>query len=243
MENTLTDTRPRFARLTENRAARSWTRAVPAVVVIVALIALVGYLASSISSSSQRAMAAERDAQQTREAQAGLTRQIADLQKDDALAKSPGRTTIVIEPDKKSKSGDKAWAAVTWGELPTGKSFMRVNAYGLAPKLDGNKNYHVWFQPQSGDPIDIGQLEGDMNGSGFATISTLPAIDQGKSVMLTADAPDAKQPGDVLAKAELPKLKPTMQVAPPAANDQPQAKTGSTSQQMHQEQPANQPGK
>lgn len=239
----MVDTGPRFARLTEERHTRSWRKAIPAVAVIVALVALLGYLASNISSSSQRAASAERDANQAREQMAGLSKQISTLQKDNALAKSAGRTTIVLEPAakkgaKSSKDG-VAWAAVTWGELPDGKTFMRANAYGLLEKREGGKDYHLWFVPQTGDPVDVGTLEPDQNGSGFAMNSELPAVDQGKAVMLTSDPQNSKQPGEVIAKADLPKLKPTA-AAPPAA-EQPQARSGSTSQQMHQEgQPADQ---
>lgn len=231
-----TNPRPRFARLTEGRATRSWKAALPAVIIIVAFVALLGYLASSLSSAEQRAMAAERDSQQTKEQTQGYTKQITSLQRDNTLAKSPGRTTVVLEStDKKAKKG-AAWAAVTWGELPDGKTFMRANAYGLEPKLDGGKAYHLWMQPVTGNPVDVGALEADQNGSGFAMNSELPALDQGKSVLLTADADGAKQPGDAIAKADLPTLKPSM-TAPPAASDTPQAKASGTSQQMHQEPP------
>ena len=249
MENPVVETRPTFARLTESRHSRSWRAAVPVVVILVAIVALLGYLASNISSSSQRAMSAERDVGQAREQMAGLTKQITALQKDDAIAKSPGRTTIILDPaaattgkagKKKAAAANdtsKAWAAATWGELPDGKTFLRVNAYGLLENRESGKDFHVWFQPQSGNPVDVGALEPDQNGNGFAMNIELPAIDQGKQVMLTADAQGSKQPGDVLAKADLPKLKPTTQAAPPASGDS-QAKSGSTSQQMHQGQPA-----
>jgi hypothetical protein len=134
--------------------------------------------------------------------------------------------------------------------LPNGKSWMRVNAYGLQQNPEG-KNYHLWMQPASGDPVDVGAIDVDQNGSGFAMGSDLPAIDQGKAVMLTTDASGAKQPGDVVAKADLPKLQATMQQAPagqaqgsaPADNGQAspqkaqgdnQAKSNSDTQQMHQ---------
>src|SRR5438128_10630547 len=93
---------------------------------------------------------------------------------------------------------------------------------------------------------NIGVLEADQNGSGFAIKLDLPPIDQGKSVMLTMDAQDAKRPGDVVASADLPKLKPTPTAAPPQAQAQPgeqapatqtqtpQAKSGGETQQMHQ---------
>ena len=55
MATTLSDTRPSFSRLTEGRKTRSWRAALPAVVVIVAFAALLAYLASNLSSYSQKA--------------------------------------------------------------------------------------------------------------------------------------------------------------------------------------------
>jgi len=118
---------------------------------------------------------------------------------------------------------------------------MRVNAYGLSQNLDGGKAYHLWMAPQTGDPVDIGAIDIDQNGSGFAMKADLPGVDQGKAVMLTIDAHDAKQPGEVVAKADLPKLQPTMTGAAPQAQDTQQtpaseskAKAGTDTQQMHQ---------
>ena len=249
MDTSVSDTKPTFSRLTERNARHSWRSALPVVVVIVAFVALVAYLASSLSSYSQKASAAERDASQYREQMTALTKQIGDLQKDVTLARSPGRTTVILEssaqPAKKGAAApSKGWAAVTWGELPTGKSWMRVNGYGLSQSLDGNKAYHVWMEPQTGDPVDVGALEVDQNGSAYAMKADLPGIDQGKAVMLTLDGSDAKTHGDVLARADLPKLQPTMQAAPAAqASDQAgqqkqgeqnQAKSSTDTQQMHQ---------
>jgi len=105
---TMTDTRPTFSRLTDGKARHSWRVAVPVVVVVVAIGALVAYLASNISSSSQRASAAERDANQYREQVAAVTKQVGDLQKDVARARSPGRTTVIIEAP--APAGKKAAA-------------------------------------------------------------------------------------------------------------------------------------
>src|SRR5205807_2607178 len=168
MDTSATDTRPTFSRLTEGRTRHSWRAAVPVVLVIVAFVALIAYLASRLSSYSQRADVAERDANQYRDQVTAITKQV-------------------------------------------------------------------------GDPVDIGVVEADQNGSGFAMKSDLPAIDQGKSVMLTTDAQGAKRPGDVIARADLPKLKPTAiaeasqaqgEQTPAAQN--PKAKSGSETQQMHQ---------
>jgi hypothetical protein len=238
MDPTLTDTRPSFSRLTEQRTTKAWKAAVPAVVVIVAFVALLGYLASNLSTASQKVVTADRENQQMREQQQGMATQIGALQRDLAVAKSPGRTTVVLQAANKKAGDSAAWAAVTWGELADGKSWMRVNAYGVGNKPADNKAYHVWLQPASGAPVDLGAIDVDSNGDGFVMKTDLPGIDQGKSVMLTTDAEGAKQPGDVIAKADLPKLQPTMKAAPPASADnaaQPQAKANPTSQQMHQE--------
>ena len=111
----------------------------------------------------------------------------------------------------------------------------------VGTKPEGGKAFHLWFTPQTGDPIDLGALDADGDGNAFVMVSELPAVDQGKAVVLTADAPGSKQPGDVIASAELPKLKP--QHAAPASAETPQAKSGNTSQQMHQQESEPAPGK
>jgi hypothetical protein len=237
MDSTLSDTRPTFSRLTESKSGKSWRSALPAVIILVAFIALVGYLASKLSSYSQRTSVAERDANQYRDQLAGMNKQVGNLQNELSLARSPGRTTVILQsaqPAKAKKgaqpSPTSAWAAVTWGELPDGKSWMRVNAYGLSHGETG-KGYHVWMQPQGGAPVDVGAVDVDANGDGFAMKSDLPGIDQGKAVMLTVDADNAKQPGDVVARADLPKLQPT---TTPGQGPQNEAKPGAGSQPMHQ---------
>ena len=223
-----------FSRVVERSKTQSWKTAVPVVVAVIALLALLGYLASKLSSYEQRAATAEQENKTMRDQQQGMTQQIGGLQRDLGIAKSPGRTTVILSnADKKAKDG--AWAAVTWGEQEGAKSWMRVAAYGLQPDLEG-KAYHVWFTPISGAPVDLGALAVDQNGGGFAMSITLPALDQGKSVILTLDDANAKQPGQTIAQADLPKLRPTLQGAPenaPANAEQPQAKPGPGSQPMH----------
>ncbi|HUJ24486.1 MAG TPA: anti-sigma factor [Myxococcales bacterium] len=220
----MTDTRPTFSRITESRSSKAWRSAVPAIIVVIAFIALLGYLASSVSSSQQKAMALDRDNQQMRDQQQAMGRQISDLQAQLAVARSPGRTTVVLQaPASKGKSAKadttaKTWAAATWGETPQAdKSWMRVNAYGLQP-LDQGKAYHVWFVPQSGDPVSLGTVDADSAGNGaLESPATLPPVDQGKSVQLTLDDASAKLPGEVVAQADLPKLQPTAKVPPVTA--------------------------
>src|SRR6266481_4827253 len=182
-----------MSRKADPSSRRSPRRRAPAVVVIVLAVALLGYLASSVSSSSQRANAAERDANQYRDQVAAMGKQVGDLQKDVALLRSPGRTTVILQvpapTGKKAPATDsKTWAAATWGELPNGKTWMRASAYGLSQELGSGKAYRVWMQPASGDPVDIGALEADSNGDGSAMKADLPAIDQGKAVILTIDS-------------------------------------------------------
>lgn len=239
MATTLSDKRPAFSRLIEGGKTRSWRSALPAVVVIVVFIALLGYLASNLSTYSQKAALAERDAGQYRDQLTAMSKQVGDLQKAVTLDRSPGRTTVILQPaaptGKKGAAApaEKSWAAVTWGEMPDGKSWMRVNAYGLSQAAEAGKAYHVWLQPQTGDPVDVGALDIDQNGSGFAMKSDLPGIDQGKSVLLTADAEHSKQPGDTIVQADLPKLQPTMTATAKPAESQ--ARPGSDTQQMHQD--------
>jgi anti-sigma-K factor RskA len=251
MDTSVTDTRPTFARLTEGKAHRSWRSAVPAVVVVVALVALLAYLASSLSSASQKAMSAQRDADDAHQQMATMTKQVGTLQQDLTLARDPGRTTVMLAPVDASASTSKkkataatpspetAWAAVTWGEAAGGKTWMRVNAYGLA-KLENGQAFHLWLTPASGNPVDVGTLDADQNGSAYLIAQNLPGLDQGKSVTLSQDDSGAKAPTKVLAKADLPKLQPSASAAapaaPPAQNSQnalPQARSTDTTQQMH----------
>jgi hypothetical protein len=254
----MTDTRPKFARLTEGGATNSWKAAAPAVVVVVALVALLGYLASSVSTYSQKAMSAQRDADDAHQQSTAMTKQLGTMQGDLALARDPGRTTVLLAPaDADKPAGTNAaaattkaaaaktdapataatWAAATWGEAAGGKTWMRVNAYGLE-KLENGQSFHAWLTPASGDPVDLGALEADQNGSAYLLSNNLPALDQGKSVALSLDDSSAKQQGKVLAKADLPKLQSTAAAAPavpPATNAAPQAKTGETTNAMHQQ--------
>jgi hypothetical protein len=251
MDTPLTDTRPKFARLTSGSATNSWRAAIPAVVVVVGLVALLGYLASSVSTYSQKAMSARRDADDAHQQTATMTKQLGTMQGELALARDPGRTTVLLapaaadKPDANKKKAaaaaeapaDATWAAVTWGEAAGGKTWMRVNAYGLA-KLETGEMYHAWLTPASGDAIDLGVLDADSNGSAYALANNLPALDQGKSVSLSLDDSTAKQPGKVLAKADLPKLQSTAGAAPaqaPAADALPQAKSSQTTNAMHQQ--------
>jgi hypothetical protein len=254
MERTLTDTHPSFARLTSGKATNSWRAALPAVVVLVALVGLLGYLASSLSTSSSKALAAQRDADDAHQQVTSVTKQLGQMQTDLAIARDPGRVTVLLTPvdtdakpstskkkaavaDDAAPKADSTWAAITWGEAPGGKTWMRTNAYGLV-KLENGQSYHAWLTPASGNPVDLGALEVDSNGSSYALATGLPALDQGKSVSLSLDDSASKEQGKVLAKADLPKLQSTVAGVPamaPPADATPQAKTSGTTNAMHKE--------
>ena len=55
---------------------------------------MLGYLASSMSTYSQKAMAAQRDADDAHQQTATMTKQIGQLQTDLTFARDPGRTTV-----------------------------------------------------------------------------------------------------------------------------------------------------
>ena len=90
-----------------------------------------------------------------------------------------------------------------------------IAAYGLAAPTEG-KAYHVWFTPTTGAPVDAGKLDPATDGSAFAMMKDLPAVDQGKLLAVSLDDESAKGPGTALMSAQLPSLKPTA-VAPKTA--------------------------
>ncbi len=209
---------PSFSRLTEGRATNSWKVAIPVVVVLVAFIAVLAYLASQLTSSGDKLAAAQRDSEQSRQSVDGFQKQSSQLQAENALLKNVGRTTVLLEAAKPVAKSKKTvavaapaagWAAATWGEAPDGKTWLRVSAYGLQAPADG-KAFHLWFTPATGAPVDAGKLDPAADGSAFAMMKDLPAVDQGKSLAVSLDGDGAKAPGDALMSAQLPALKPTL---------------------------------
>ncbi len=103
----MTDTRPRFSRLTDSGSTKSWRAAIPAVIVVVIFMGLLAYLASSLSSAEQKKMTAERDAQQIRDQSSRLTKQIAMLQRDNALAKAAPPSSS--SPPARQRRAPRGW--------------------------------------------------------------------------------------------------------------------------------------
>lgn len=220
----LTDTRPTFARITNRGRTNSWKAAIPAVAVVVAIVILLAYMASSLSSYSTRLASADREAAASRQQLEAAQKQTTGMQSKLALAESPGRTTVVLQPasaaavatkGKTAEAASKAWATAAWGEAADGKSWVRMNAYGLTAPGE-NKAYHAWLVPQTGDPALVGDVSPGAEGTSFALGESLPALDQGKQVIVSLDASDAKAPGETVLSADLPKLASTAATAAPA---------------------------
>jgi anti-sigma-K factor RskA len=222
---------PAFSRLTGGGTTNSWKSAIPIVLVVVAVIAALAYLASQLTSSSEKLAAAQRESEASKQSVEGFQKQASQLQADNALLRTAGRTTVMLESAKpaarssKKKSADVAapaagWAAATWGEAADGKSWLRVAAYGLEAPVEG-KTYHLWFTPTTGAPVDAGKLDPAADGSAFAMMKDLPGVDQGKSLEVALNDEGAKEPGTALMTAQLPALKPTF--APPKAAAAPAA--------------------
>jgi len=227
MAQTVNESRPQFSRLTESRRTSSWKAAIPAVAFVVALIAGLAWFASRSTSLERDRMVAQNEAQTSREAAEKAQKQSVALLFDNNVLMSAGRTTVVLEapaaPAKqgrgKAKSAEsdsraQGWAAATWGEAEPGKSFIKLNAYGLKAAPNGQA-YLAWFQPKTGDPVAMGRLEPGTDGSAALLAKSLPAFDQGKAVMVSLQAADAKAPEAPLLSAQLPELKSTL--APAAA--------------------------
>ena len=135
--------------------------------------------------------------------------------------RDPGRTTVILQSaatGKRGKVAGGAWGAATWGEQTDAKSWMRLNAYGLAP-APGGKAYQFWFVSASGDSVLAGKLEPNTEGGAFVEGKDLPGVDQGKMAVVSLDDENAKTHGQPLFQAELPKLTPSQHAAPQAQAD------------------------
>jgi hypothetical protein len=205
-DNTYGATSPNlFPRLTKGGQLRSWAPAIPATIVMVALVVASAFFASKASENDNRAKQLESQIAQSQQSSEAAVRAQLQAQKDLSLARSAGRTALILNAPAKSES--KSWAVATVGE-ENGKSWVRLQAYGLPEAAEG-QTLRAWYEPAEGDPIPAGTLERASDGSAFLLAKDLPGVDQGKRVFVTADKSDAAKPaGDVLMEAQLPKLQP-----------------------------------
>lgn len=223
---------PSFARLTGSRRSSSWTIALPATFLAVALVVLMAWLAARASSRQAQLESLQRDSAASQQTLAAAQKQVQTVQAQLEVARDPGRTTVVMQAPaagrgKKAAAPSSSWGTAAWGES-VGKSWMRVDAYGLVNPPQG-KALTVWFVPLQGAPISLGKLDPSPTGTAELEAKDLPGVDQGKRVFASIEAENAKAPaGPVLFEASLPKLVPQTKALPQGAAAAPADASAST---------------
>jgi cell division protein FtsB len=220
-----------FSRIVETRKTTSWSVAVPIALFVVIAIGLIAYFAAKNTQAREQLAQVEQSAQQNQQALSQLQQKVAATDADISKLRDAGRTTVILQSataGKRGKAVSGAWGAATWGEQTDGKSWLRLNAYGLAPAPSG-KTYDLWFVSATGDSILVGKLDPNTDGSAYVEGRDLPAVDQGKSVLVSLDDENAKSPAQPLFQAALPKLKPSQHAAPSSSKEQAQEQSGTQS--------------
>jgi cell division protein FtsB len=205
-----------FSRIVEARKTTSWSIGIPIAVAVVVVVAFVAYFAAKATQAREQLAQAQQAVQQQQQMLTSLQQKIGAYEAQLNQLRDPGRTTLILQAPaapKKGSPASTAWGAAIWGEQPEGKSWMRLNAYGLSPAPAG-KVYQLWLVAASGDSILVGKVEPNIEGNASVEGKDLPGVDQGKSAMVTLDDENAKTHGQPLFQGALPKLKPE-QHAPP----------------------------
>jgi hypothetical protein len=202
-----------FSRIVEARATSSWRAAIPAAVIVIGAVIAAAYFAAKASEQSQLLAGTRTEMQQNVQAVSQLQSRVATLDGDLTRLRTAGRTTVILKPaaSKASRKGadtaSASWGAATWGELADGKTWIRMDAYGLGQAPQG-KVYQVWFEGADGSLVEIAKLDPAQDGSAFAEGKDLPATDKGKRIFVALGDEEAKKPGSEVFTADLPKLKP-----------------------------------
>jgi hypothetical protein len=207
-----------FSRLVESRKTTSWSIGIPIAIVVVVAVALLAYFAAKATQAREQLALSQQALQQQQQQLTQVQQRIGQLETELNRLRDPGRTTVVLQSagaGKRGKAASTAWGAATWGEQPDGKSWMRLNAYGLAPAPAG-KVYQSWFVSAAGDSILVGKVEPNPEGNAHEEGKDLPGVDQGKLALVSLDDENAKTQGQPLFQAALPKLAPSQHAAPPA---------------------------
>jgi hypothetical protein len=207
-----------FSRIVESRKTSSWSIGIPIAIVVVIAVALLAYFAAKASQARDQLALAEQSAQQQQQQLTQVQQRLGLLDAELNRLREPGRTTVILQSaasGKRGKAETAAWGAATWGEQADGKSWMRLNAYGLSPAPAG-KAYQFWFVSASGDSVLAGKLDANADGSAFVEGKDLPGVDQGKMALVSIDDENVKTHGPPLVQGQLPKLTPTQHAAPPA---------------------------
>ncbi|MFL5437292.1 MAG: hypothetical protein ACJ784_22485 [Myxococcales bacterium] len=213
-----------FSRIVESRATSSWRAAIPAAVIVIVAIAAAAYFAAKASEQSQLLAGTRAEMTQNTQTISQLQSHTATLEGEVNRLRSAGRTTVILKAaaPKASRKGaaeaSSAWAAATWGEVADGKTWVRIDAYGLAQAPQG-KTYGVWFESADGSVVPVAKLDPAADGSAFAEGKDLPGIDNGKRLFASLDDEDAKKPGTEVFQADLPKLKPLASASTAAAGE------------------------
>lgn len=214
-----------FSRIVESRKTTSWSIGVPIAIVVVVAVALLAYFAAKATQNREQLAQAEQSVQQQQQQLTQVQQRVGQLDAELNRLRDPGRTTVILQSAtaKRGKATTAgAWGAATWGEQTDGKSWLRLNAYGLSPAPSG-KAYQFWFVSASGDSVLAGKVDPNSDGSAWVEGKDLPAVDQGKMALVSLDDENAKTHGQPLFQAPLPKLTPSQHGAPPA-----QANAGGT---------------
>ncbi|TMB06811.1 MAG: hypothetical protein E6J64_07135 [Deltaproteobacteria bacterium] len=210
-----------FSRIVDSSKTSSWSIGIPIAIVVVVAVALLAYFAAKASQAREQLAMAEQGAQQQQQQVTQIQQRLGVLDAELNRLRDPGRTTVILQSaatGKRGKVAGGAWGAATWGEQTDAKSWMRLNAYGLAP-APGGKAYQFWFVSASGDSVLAGKLEPNTEGGAFVEGKDLPGVDQGKMAVVSLDDENAKTHGQPLFQAELPKLTPSQHAAPQAQAD------------------------
>jgi hypothetical protein len=215
MATTTTGEQP-FSRIVETKKTTSWSIGVPIAIFVVVAVALIAYFAAKGTQAREQSAQAQQAVQQQQQQLTQMQQKLASFDTEFARLRDPGRTTVILQSaatGKKAKTPNAAWGAATWGEQQDAKTWVRLNAYGLGAAPSG-KNYDLWFVSAAGDSILVGKLEPNTDGSAFVDGKDLPAVDQGKSMLVAIDDENAKTPGQIVFQASLPKLTPSQHAAP-----------------------------
>jgi hypothetical protein len=190
-------------------------------VIVIAAVIAAAYFAAKASEQSQLLAGARTEMQQNTLAVSQLQSRAGTLEADLARLRTAGRTTVILKPAAAPKAARKgadttassSWGAATWGEQSDGKTWIRMDAYGLAQPAQG-KVYGVWFEGADGNVAAVAKLDPAQDGSAFAEGKDLPAMDKGKRIFVSMDEEEAKKPGAEVFQADLPKLKPMASAQP-----------------------------
>src|SRR4051812_28915825 len=162
-----------FSRIVEARATSSWRAAIPAAAIVIAAVIAAAYFAAKASEQSQLLAGARAEMQQNTQSVSQLQSRMATVDADLARLRTAGRTTVILKPaaSKPARKGAadaaaSSWGAATWGEQSDGKTWIRMDAYGLAQPSQG-KVYDAWFEGVDGNAVQVAKLDVAQDGSSF----------------------------------------------------------------------------